>query len=60
MWAGGERFVRELMRILLETAQEIMKMARLAFGADGPTTNAEAAAGMGVFCLDGITGAGGC
>jgi len=35
MWAGGERLVRELMRILGNTVQEIVTMARLAFGAAG-------------------------
>jgi len=65
MWAGGERLVRELMRILGNTVQEIVTMARLAFGAAGAAAGgtaggaaggaaramvrAETAAAMGIF-----------
>jgi len=59
IWAGGERFVRELMALLGATAQEIVNMARLAFGGTrAQIPNAERAANMGVFCKDGITGDG--
>jgi len=45
IWAGGEHFVHELMALLGATAQEIVNMARSAFGGTraGAIPNAERA-----------------
>jgi len=53
---------RELMAITGLSAQELVHLARSAFGAGGGTASATAsaarAAAMGVFCNDGVTGDG--
>ena len=52
-------FVKELVRILGLTPQEIVTLARSAFGAIGgtasTTVSAETAAALGVFCGDQVT-----
>ena len=53
-------FVKELVRILGLTPQEIVTLARSAFGVIGgtvsTTVSAETAAALGVFCADQVTG----
>jgi len=56
---GKWRHVRqELVRILGLTPQEIVTMARSAFGAASAMVSAEAAAALGVFCANQVTGNG--
>ena len=54
--------IRELMAITGLSAQELVRIARSAFGALGGTASAAAsasrAAAMGIFCNDGVTGDG--
>ena len=54
--------IRELMAITGLSAQELVRIARSAFGAIGGTASAAAsaarAATMGIFCSDGVTGDG--
>jgi len=50
--------LRQLMAILDATAQEIVTLARSAFGTASASVSATRAAALGVFCRDGKTGDG--
>ena len=60
--SGGEVVARELMAITGLSAQELVRLARSAFGTVGGTASAAVssvrAAALGIFCRDGITGDG--
>jgi len=47
---------RELMAITGLSAQELVHLARSAFGAVSATGSSERAAALGIFCNDGSTG----
>ena len=50
--------LRELMAITGLSAQELVRIARSAFGAASAASSASRAAAMGIFCNDGVTGDG--
>jgi len=56
--SGGETVARELMAITGLTAQELVTLARSAFGAASAAVSDARAAAMGIFCRDDITGDG--
>ena len=56
--AGDEEMARELMAMTGLTAQELVHLARSAFGTASAPVSAARAAAMGIFCPDGTTGDG--
>jgi len=60
--SGGEVMARELMAITGLSAQELVRLARSAFGTVGGTASAAVSSGraaaLGIFCSDRTTGDG--
>jgi len=56
--SGGEAVARELMALTGLSAQELVHLARSAFGTASAAASSVRAAALGIFCNDGITGDG--